>query len=436
MAPEETLYTADSEEKSFLEKTLHSFSVFSGLKALLVDDNGVTLVSTENQVPDGRFCKLIKDDPEGHRKCCRSYARAGREAAKYGEPYVFRCHAGLINWAVPIKIGSRNCAIICGQVLMWEIEDYFLDEITMMVKDLNVDLGEVKLAALELNYLPCDKVQAVSELLFVVANQIMNEEGGVFSEQKSMTAYQAVLSDKMAANKKLETLFTFGNHGLRHSDLKDAERSLLAKIRSGDQAGAQKELDAILVQILNRNAKSVCDVKGRIVELLVSLSQVAVDEGMNDVDMQELNSGFYEELYHKETTEEICYWTKSIVDIYSGEMLKSRNKDNYQAARAAAEYIKRHFKEKISVADVGKSVHLSGSYLSHIFSETFGRTLTEYLTDVRVEYAKKLLAKPKLSISEVAYECGFEDVSYFSRVFKKAEGITPRDFKKKKISME
>lgn len=436
MEPEETLYTADSEEKSFLEKTLHSFSVFSGLKALLVDDNGVTLVSTENQVPDGRFCKLIKADPEGHRKCCRSYARAGREAAKYGEPYVFRCHAGLINWAVPIKIGSRNCAIICGQVLMWEIEDYFLDEITMMVKDLNVDLGEVKLATLELNYLPCDKVQAVSELLFVVANQIMNEEGGVFSEQKSMTAYQAVLSDKMAANKKLETLFRFGNHGIRHSCLRDAERSLIAKIRSGDQAGAEKELDAILVQILNRNAKSVCDVKGRIVELLVSLSQVAVDEGMNNADIQELNSGFYEELYHKETTEEVCYWTKRIVDLYSEEMRKSRNKDNYQAVRAAAEYIKGHFKEKISVTDVGRSVHLSGSYLSHIFSETFGRTLTEYLTDVRVEYAKKLLAKPELSISEVAYESGFEDVSYFSRVFKKAEGITPRDFKKKKISME
>lgn len=436
MEHDDSLRTVDSEEKSFLEKTLHSFSVFSGLKALLVDDKGVTLVSTENQVPDCRFCKLIKADPEGHRKCCRSYARAGREAAKYGEPYVFRCHAGLIDWAVPIKIGFRNCAIICGQVLMWEIEDYFLDEITMMVKDLNVDLSEVKQSALELNYLPSDKVQAVSELLFVVANQIMHQEDGVFSQQQSMMAYQAVLSDKMAANKKLENLFSFGNNSMRHSYLKDAERSLIARIRSGDQEGAQKNLDTILVQILNRNAKSVGDVKGRIVELLVNLSHIAVDEGMSDVDIQELNSRFYEELYHKETTEEICYWTKNVVDIYSEEMKKSRNKDNYQAARAAAEYIKGHFKEKISVADIGKSVHLSGSYLSHIFSETFDRTLTEYLTDVRVEYAKRLLAKPELSISEVAYESGFEDVSYFSRVFKKAEGITPRDYKKKKIFME
>ena len=436
MENEDPVWLTDSEEKAFLEKMLHSFSVFSGLKALLVDDSGATLVSTENQVTDCRFCKQIKADPDGHRKCCRSYARAGREAAKYGEPYVFRCHAGLISWAVPIVIGSHRCAIICGQVLMWEIEDYFLDEITMMVKDLNVDLDEVKQAALEINYLSSDKVQAISELLFVIANQIMNKEGGVFSEQQSMTAYQAVLSDKMAAKKKLETLFSFGNADIRHSYLKDGERALMAKIRGGDKEGAQKSLDTIIVNILNRNSKSVGDVKGRIVELLVNLSNIAVDEGMNDVDIQELNARFYEELYHKETTEEICYWTKSVVDIYSDEMKKAQNKDNYQAARAAAEYIKQHFREKISVAEIGRSVHLSGSYLSHIFSETFGRTITEYLTNVRVEYAKTLLSKPEMSISEAAYESGFEDVSYFSRVFKKTEGITPRDYKKKKVYSE
>ena len=191
-----------SKEKGFLEKALRSFSTFSGLKASLVDKEGNTVVSTENYVPDCRFCQLIKSDPQGRQKCRRSYARAGREAAKYGEPYVFRCHAGLVAWAVPIIINKHQGAVICGQVLMWEPEDYFLDEIGMMVKDLDVNISEIKMAALQLNVLPSDKVQAITDLLFVIANQIMNHESTFFSEQKSIAAYQALLSEEISESKK------------------------------------------------------------------------------------------------------------------------------------------------------------------------------------------------------------------------------------------
>ena len=102
MTNEKTNWLDNSEEKESLEKMLQYFSVISGLKVQLVDENGETMVSTENHVPDCRFCHLIKSDPKGEKKCCRSYARACREAAKYGEPYVFRCHAGLISWRSPL----------------------------------------------------------------------------------------------------------------------------------------------------------------------------------------------------------------------------------------------------------------------------------------------------------------------------------------------
>ena len=425
----------NSAEKASLEKMLQYFSTFSGLKAKLVDDRGITLVSTENRVPDCRFCKLIKSDPEGKRKCHRSYARANREAAKYGEPYVFRCHAGLVAWAVPIMIREHRCAIVCGQVLMWEIEDYFLDEITMMVNGLDVDISAVKQAALELNYLSGDKVQAISELLFVVANQIMNNKESVFSEQKNIFDYQAALSETISQRKKLQDPSAPAAGG-PYGHAKEIERDLIARIRGGDTDAAGRNIDHLLAEIMRTGAKSVLDVKGRIVELLVSLSHAAVDGGLDEKVTATLNSRFYEELYQKETTEEICYWTKKVVNIYSEEVRKSQNKDNYQAVYAAADYIRKHFREKITVRDIGEQVHLSDSYLSHIFSDTFGRTITEYLTFVRIEYAKMQLAKPGLSISEIALDSGFEDVSYFSRVFKKSEGITPRDYKKKAFSAD
>lgn len=436
MKNETSSWLDHSEEKDSLEKMLQYFSVISGLKVELVDENGETMVSTKNHVPDCRFCQLIKSTAKGQKKCCRSYARAGREAAKYGEPYVFRCHAGLISWAVPLIIQDHHCAITCGQALMWEVEDYFLDEITMMVNGLDVDLLEVKLSALELNYLPSAKVQAITELLFVIANQIMSKGTSIFTEQQNIQAYQAALSENFASRKNIATLFSSEIGSGQKSNMRNMEKELIAKIRGGDADAAGKDIDDLLGEIMQTGAKSVLDVKGRILELLVSLSHAAVDGGMNEDAMASLNSRFYDELYNKKTAEEIYYWTKNVVNIYSEEVRKAQNKDNFQSVYAAAEYIRNHFREKITVHQIAEKVHLSDSYLSHIFSETFGRTITEYITSVRIEYAKRMLAKPGSSISEIALECGFEDVSYFSRVFKKSEGITPRDYKKKAISAE
>lgn len=100
---------------------------------------------------------------------------------------------------------------------------------------------------------------------------------------------------------------------------------------------------------------------------------------------------------------------------------------------AAGEYIQKHFREKLSIQSIAEVVHLSPSYLSHIFSQTFGYTITDYVTYIRLENAKSILSKSGTSISEAALDSGFEDISYFSRVFKKVEGISPREYKKRQL---
>ena len=172
---------------------------------------------------------------------------------------------------------------MCGQVLMWEPEDYFLDEIGTMVKGLDVDISEVKMAALQLNVLSSDKVQAITDLLFVISNQIMNKEATFFAEQKSIAAYQAVLSEEIAEakhnpKKKLNRNTRESIEGL---SLQGKERELMAKVRSGEKDSAEKLLDNIMVSILNHNTGDIGDVKARIVELLVMLSRAAVDGGVD-----------------------------------------------------------------------------------------------------------------------------------------------------------
>lgn len=416
-------------EKIFLEKILRSFSNFSEIKTQLVDDEGNILMSTEHEVSDCRFCQLIKSSEQGRKKCKRSYARASCEASKYGEPYVFRCHAGLISWAVPLVLNQHKDAIICGQVLMWEPEDYFLDEIAMMTKGLDIDIGAVKSAATDLQILSSSKVQAVSDMLFSMSRLMMQMAPGDLSQERDIYLHQASLSAEIHKIKMEERRKQMVQ--LEYS--LDKERQLLAAIRSGDREQADSMLDHILARILNRNLGKMDLIKARVLELLVMAARAAIDSGTDAKFVHGLSARCYNELYCLNSAEEILLWTKRMTDELIDSVDNSKNKGNTQAVYAAVEYMERRYMDKVSIQDIADQVHLSSSYLSHLFSQTFACTLMDYLTRIRINHAKEQLGEVSSTVSEVAMDCGFTDVSYFSRVFKKTEGISPSAFKKKAI---
>ena len=101
-----------------------------------------------------------------------------------------------------------------------------------------------------------------------------------------------------------------------------------------------------------------------------------------------------------------------------------------RSVEKAQEYIYEHFdSEDISLNTISKIVNLSPTHFSTVFSQESGKTFIEYLTSVRIEKAKELLlCSPKRS-SEIAYEVGYRDPQYFSYVFKKTTGVSPREFR-------
>lgn len=413
--------------QDLLKKMLCSFSKSTGLKALLVDTRGNTLVSID-QIKDCSFCKKIKDDSTGARKCQRSYARACTEAAKYGEPYIFRCHAGLIMWAAPIVLNEYVFSIICGQVLMWEPEDYFLDEIEEMVKGLDLDVSEVKWAAAQLEVMSSDKVQAAADLLFIVANQIMKSGITVLEQRRNITAQQARLAEEIQARKRSEiAMHTIESRAVSINSL-DKEHELKSMVRNGEKRAAQQLLENLLVDIIEINSENIDTVKTRVVELVVIISRATVDGGADLSIILQQNALFYLELLKITTTEEICLWCRGMLEKFMNED-SNRDQKNIQAIQKAAEYIRKNFRNKITIEDIAQVLYLSPCYVSRIFKQGLGCTLMEYLTQVRIDEAKKMLKNPKYNVMQVAEGSGFEDPAYFTRVFKKLEGITPSRFK-------
>ncbi|WP_284638439.1 response regulator [Paenibacillus silviterrae] len=95
----------------------------------------------------------------------------------------------------------------------------------------------------------------------------------------------------------------------------------------------------------------------------------------------------------------------------------------------AKKYITERYTEEVSLEEVADYVHLNPHYFSKIFKQQFGDTFIDFVTRLRIDKAKILIAEARLSLKEVCYEVGYKDPNYFSRVFKKVTGFTPTEYR-------
>lgn len=95
----------------------------------------------------------------------------------------------------------------------------------------------------------------------------------------------------------------------------------------------------------------------------------------------------------------------------------------------AVRYIRHHFREDVSLADVAKHIDMSQSWLTKRFNRECGMSIPQYLLSVRMERAKKLFEETNMLVFEVANAVGFDNPRYFVSVFKKATGLTPKAYR-------
>ena len=104
--------------------------------------------------------------------------------------------------------------------------------------------------------------------------------------------------------------------------------------------------------------------------------------------------------------------------------------ENESVAVVVKKYIDSHYSEEINCESLSKMVYLSASHLEKIFKEKTGKSLGNYLIDVRVEQAQKLLLSGKMTVAQVADSVGYSNFNYFSRLFKNKTGVTPKEYQK------
>ena len=101
-----------------------------------------------------------------------------------------------------------------------------------------------------------------------------------------------------------------------------------------------------------------------------------------------------------------------------------------RSAQEVKDYLDAHFAEKITLDALAERFYINKFYLTRVFKEEFGQSISNYLAQLRITQAKRMLRFTDDSVEAIALECGLADANYFARLFKKVEGIAPGEYRR------
>lgn len=184
------LKLADIVDVDFLQRFQDDFAKSMGIASVTVDLDGKPITNPSYYT---RFCDQYTHSTKcGDDRCAESHLRGGQEAARTGRPYVFECHAGLIDFAAPIMLEGRLIGTILGGQVLTDIPDE--EKYRKIAKEIGVDGDAYVDAVKEIRKVPREQIVAAANVLFSVTNNLsktwyyqhrLRETSGVLNDQIS-----------------------------------------------------------------------------------------------------------------------------------------------------------------------------------------------------------------------------------------------------------
>ena len=130
----------------------------------------------------------------------------------------------------------------------------------------------------------------------------------------------------------------------------------------------------------------------------------------------------------------ICEKLTSLLTLLMAESWHPEDKVRVGAKRQSLlhvkDYLAQNYRERITLDGLAGHFFITQFYLARIFKDQFGLSINNYLSQIRITHAKRLLRFSDMTVEQVGHQCGIDEPAYFARVFKKVEGITPGEFRR------
>jgi len=348
----------------------------------------------------------------------RDYAL--QQSINIGEPYVFEAAPGMATWVVALEDRRRiHGGLVGGEVLLQD-RGVAAEDVTAYLVGHGMSDQDAERFLERLPEWPAPRVREVAWFAFETfyelsgwAAELVEENRRKIQQQKQLT--QAIEDQKRAGG---EALYAF-----------EKERVLLSNIRAGDRNGARRILNEMLAAIYMSSPRLVV-LRARAIELVSCLTRAAIEDNPLMEPLIEINHQWTERLIRARSFESLSEELMAALDDFiDGIYLHGANRSNTKV-QLALEFISRHFGKAISLRHVAGAVGLSSSRLAHLVKDYTGKTVIQIIQETRVRQAQRLLERTDKTCTEIAYEVGFGDQSYFTKHFKRLAGITPARYRR------
>ncbi|WP_212391904.1 response regulator [Sporosarcina beigongshangi] len=209
--------------------------------------------------------------------------------------------------------------------------------------------------------------------------------------------------------------------------IKQQQKDFFDQIRLGDWGSIRSGvLD--LIQQHENEGNSLVYTQQRVLELLWIANRVMDEMGI------ETDTAFFS--FQVQDYRQLCTETLLLIDQMNISYETHYDRLEADKIHQIKHYISEHSHQDISLDVLAQRVNLSPIYISKMFKEKLGINYIDFLTECRIEKAKKLMRDPELSLKEITFEIGYNEPNYFSKVFKKMCGVSPKEYRKTLVSKQ
>lgn len=364
------------------------------------------------RIPDGSFCSEPFRTVCDNYQCNASHTHlyGAYEAERWDGKYIYYCPRGLVFIATMVHDPDNqgNLCMITGPIVMANsLDDPYEDNILSLE---NVE-GIPRMTT--------QQTRALSELLRAAVGYLSQED-------------RAPNVDSGRQAQLLNTMYDLYSSAEAAEYPIDSERQLQQSIRTGDKEGSQRLLNVLLSGLYLACGNDLAKIKQHVHSLLVLMSRAAIDGGADVNDIFRLSQSYEPEIEKLRNLEELNRWLSMVLHRFINFVFDFNDIKHHNVIYQTTAYIKENLAEKLTLEDAAEHVSLSKSYFCRILKDELGYTFTEYVNHLRVERAKLYLRDSTMSIADIAYAVGFDDQSYFTRIFKKLTNVSPGQYRKSK----
>lgn len=240
------------------------------------------------------------------------------------------------------------------------------------------------------------------------------------------TSTPGILPPKKSSSDEKDTLWNMHNMEIRYS----YENELIDAVSKGLSHKADLLLNNFssfsfeqrLADPL-RNAKNYCIIMNTL------LRKAAEKGGVHPIYLDSVSSTYASKVELLHALNQVPPLMQEMFRDYCRLVRKHSIKNYSPPVQRAVTCIDTDLTGNLSLSSISQSLNISSSYLSTLFKKETGQTLTDYITHRRISHAKHLLETTRLQVQTIAQHCGIVDVQYFSKVFKRITGMTPKAYR-------